>query len=102
MSLLKRIERAQPGQDSDLAPVPASTPSPTTTGGGPAAPGGEGPARPFAGGAPTRESFREAKYRVQNRLINELDPKMDLTNQVGSSARSRTCSAASPTRRAWP
>jgi pilus assembly protein CpaF len=61
--------------------VPASTPSPTTTG-GPAAPGGEGPARPFAGGAPTRESFREAKYRVQNRLINELDPKMDLTNQV--------------------
>jgi pilus assembly protein CpaF len=82
MSLLKRIERAQPGQDSDLAPVPASTPSPTTTGGGPAAPGGEGPARPFAGGAPTRESFREAKYRVQNRLINELDPKMDLTNQV--------------------
>jgi pilus assembly protein CpaF len=62
--------------------VPASTPSPTTTGGGPAAPGGEGPARPFAGGAPTRESFREAKYRVQNRLINELDPKMDLTNQV--------------------
>jgi pilus assembly protein CpaF len=82
MSLLKRIERAQPGQDSDLSPVPAGTPTPTTTGGGPAGPGGEGPVRPFAGGAPTRESFREAKYRVQNRLINELDPKMDLTNQV--------------------
>jgi len=31
---------------------------------------------------PTRESFREAKYRVQNRLVNELDPKLDLTNQV--------------------
>jgi pilus assembly protein CpaF len=31
---------------------------------------------------PARESFREAKYRVQNRLINELDPKLDLTNQV--------------------
>ncbi len=82
MSLLKRIERAQPGQDSDLAPVPASSPTTTPTAGGPAAPAGEGPARPFAGGAPTRESFREAKYRVQNRLINELDPKMDLTNQV--------------------
>jgi pilus assembly protein CpaF len=81
MSLLKRIERAQPGQDSDLSPVPAGTPTPTTTG-GPAGPAGEGPVRPFAGGAPTRESFREAKYRVQNRLINELDPKMDLTNQV--------------------
>jgi pilus assembly protein CpaF len=82
MSLLKRIERAQPGQESDLAPVPAGTPTPATTPGGPAAPTGEGPARPFAGGAPTRESFREAKYRVQNRLINELDPKMDLSNQV--------------------
>ena len=82
MSLLKRIERAQPGQEADLTPVPAGTPKPAPTGDGPAAPGGQGPARPFAGGAPTRESFREAKYRVQNRLINELDPKMDLSNQV--------------------
>jgi len=31
---------------------------------------------------PARESFREAKFRVQNRLINDLDPKLDLTNQV--------------------
>src|SRR5207244_4145906 len=38
--------------------------------------------RPFLGAMPTRESFREAKYRVQNRLVNELDPKLDLTNQV--------------------
>ncbi len=82
MSLLKRIERAQPGQDADLTPVPAGMPKPTPSGEGPAAPSGQGPARPFAGGAPTRESFREAKYRVQNRLINELDPKMDLSNQV--------------------
>jgi pilus assembly protein CpaF len=82
MSLLKRIERAQPGQDADLTPVPAGMPKPTPSGEGPAAPSGQGPARPFGGGAPTRESFREAKYRVQNRLINELDPKMDLSNQV--------------------
>ncbi len=82
MSLLKRIERAQPGQEGDLTPVPAGTPKPAPTGEAPAAPGGQGPARPFAGGGPTRESFREAKYRVQNRLINELDPKMDLSNQV--------------------
>jgi pilus assembly protein CpaF len=82
MSLLKRIERAQPVQDADLTPVPAGMPKPTPSGEGPAAPSGQGPARPFAGGAPTRESFREAKYRVQNRLINELDPKMDLSNQV--------------------
>jgi pilus assembly protein CpaF len=82
MSLLKRIERAQPGQETDLAAVPSGSPTAPPTPGGPAAPGGEGPIRPFAGGAPTRESFREAKYRVQSRLINELDPKMDLTNQV--------------------
>jgi pilus assembly protein CpaF len=31
---------------------------------------------------PARESFREAKFRVQTRLINELDPKLDLSNQV--------------------
>jgi len=31
---------------------------------------------------PARESFREAKYRVQNRLVNELDPKLDLSNQA--------------------
>ncbi|MEK6191310.1 MAG: CpaF family protein [Chloroflexota bacterium] len=80
MSLLKRIERAQPGQEADFTPVPAGMP-PAPSGEGPAAPSGQGPTRPFAGGA-TRESFREAKYRVQNRLINELDPKMDLSNQV--------------------
>jgi pilus assembly protein CpaF len=34
------------------------------------------------GALPARESFREAKFRVQNRLINELDPKLDLSNQV--------------------
>ncbi|HLA65662.1 MAG TPA: CpaF family protein [Candidatus Saccharimonadales bacterium] len=34
------------------------------------------------GAAPARESFREAKYRVQNRLVNELDPKLDLSNQA--------------------
>ncbi len=47
-------------------------------------PGGGAPAagRPFLGALPARESFREAKFRVQNRLINELDPKLDLTNQV--------------------
>ncbi len=82
MSLLKRIERAQPGQETDFKPVPAGMPKPAPSGEGPAAPSGQGPTRPFAGGAPTRESFREAKYRVQNRLINELDPKMDLSNQV--------------------
>src|SRR5690242_19572991 len=88
MSLLKRIERARPAADGEPQ-VPAVTPAPgqppTAPGPNkvsppPSAPGGT--PRPFLGALPTRESFREAKYRVQNRLINELDPKLDLTNQV--------------------
>ena len=91
MSLLKRIERARPAAEGEPQ-LPATTPQPTsqpptTSGPGqvtppPAATGGGAAPRPFLGALPTRESFREAKYRVQNRLINELDPKLDLSNQV--------------------
>jgi pilus assembly protein CpaF len=88
MSLLKRIERARPAAEGEPQ-VPATTTQPTqipaTSGPGqvtpPPSPRSTEP-RPFLGALPTRESFREAKYRVQNRLINELDPKLDLTNQV--------------------
>ena len=99
MSLLKRIERARPAAEGEgtaqpavPAPVPpqgegpqggAQTPAPTGT----STPTAPPPAAPsgtsrFSGALPARESFREAKFRVQNRLINELDPKLDLTNQV--------------------
>jgi pilus assembly protein CpaF len=93
MSLLKRIERARPAAEGESMPAVPAVPAapqdtepqtPATTGGGtPVAP----PPAPsatsrFAGAMPARESFREAKFRVQNRLINELDPKLDLTNQV--------------------
>jgi pilus assembly protein CpaF len=88
MSLLKRIERARPAAEGE-SQLPATTdqPSQTPTPSGPGQvtppPGTPGTApRPFLGALPTRESFREAKYRVQNRLINDLDPKLDLTNQV--------------------
>ncbi len=88
MSLLKRIERARPGGEGEpqVPAAPQTTPVPTGSGQPtppPAGPGGGGAtARPFLGAMPARESFREAKYRVQNRLINELDPKLDLSNQV--------------------
>src|SRR6187397_2422590 len=89
MSLLKRIERARPAADGEGTNVPAvpeprapapqpGAPTPPTPAGGPPPAAG----RPFLGALPARESFREAKFRVQNRLINELDPKLDLTNQV--------------------
>ena len=82
MSLLKRIESARPGQEPGGAgmPVPASPP-----GGGAPPPAGV-PAAPAAprlmSQAPTRESFRDVKFRIQNRVIQDLDPKLDLSNQV--------------------
>ncbi len=92
MSLLKRIERARPAAEGEATPAVPAVPAPVSPEGGsqpPAPSGGGSPAAPptaspsrFSGAMPTRESFREAKFRVQNRLINELDPKLDLTNQV--------------------
>src|SRR5688500_20133309 len=86
MSLLKRIERARPAAEGEATNLPAVPPTqpPAQRPGAPAAPPGAGApaARPFLGAMPARESFREAKFRVQNRLVNELDPKLDLTNQV--------------------
>src|SRR5262245_63945757 len=75
MSLLKRIESARPGTEGQ----PAATPPPA--GGG----GSQAPAAPSARlmtQAPVRESFRDVKFRIQNRVIQDLDPKLDLSNQV--------------------
>ena len=92
MSLLKRIERARPageGEARTFRAVPADGSrrlrAPRRRAAGAAASAAAARPRrvaPFLGALPARESFREAKYRVQNRLINELDPKLDLTNQV--------------------
>jgi pilus assembly protein CpaF len=87
MSLLKRIERSQPPREGEPA-LPSAPQAPAPVSGGtpgkpPLSPGQTTPAgRPFLGAVPARESFREAKYRVQNRLVNELDPKLDLSNQA--------------------
>src|SRR5215218_4024313 len=81
MSLLKRIESARPGASG----APVATPG---------APGGNLPSAPAGGPPPTatsgrltsqtpvRESFRDVKFRIQNRVIQDLDPKLDLSNQV--------------------
>src|SRR5450756_2269521 len=76
MSLLKRIESARPGV------------APGAPGGVPSAPGGQqGPPTSQTGQrmlsqAPVRESLREVKFRIQSRVIQDLDPKLDLANQV--------------------
>src|SRR5436309_1161726 len=80
MSLLKRIESARPG----AGPAPASPGLPVAPG-GPAGPGGPTAAAPpqrLMTQLPARESFRDVKFRIQSRVIQDLDPKLDLTNQV--------------------
>jgi pilus assembly protein CpaF len=73
MSLLKRIESARPG----VAPgAPGGPPS-----GPPGAPAGPTGQR-LLSQAPVRESLREVKFRIQSRVIQDLDPKLDLANQV--------------------
>ena len=76
MSLLKRIESARPGV------------TPGAPGGPPSAPPGppgvtQGPTgQRLMNQAPVRESLREVKFRIQSRVIQDLDPKLDLANQV--------------------
>jgi pilus assembly protein CpaF len=83
MSLLKRIESARPGGPGENLPVPSGP-----AGGRDVQPeGGSGgtgaPAQPrLVTQMPARESFRDVKFRIQNRVIQDLDPKLDLTNQV--------------------
>src|SRR6478736_190378 len=80
MSLLKRIESARPGASG--APSAPSAPGSNL----PSPPAGGPPSAPTPGRltsqAPVRESFRDVKFRIQNRVIQDLDPKLDLSNQV--------------------
>src|SRR6187399_86846 len=77
MSLLKRIESARPGAAPEGSNLPAPTPG--GTGGQPPAPT---TGQRLGASAPVRESFRDVKFRIQTRVIQDLDPKLDLTNQV--------------------
>ncbi len=76
MSLLKRIESARPG----MAPgAPSGSPTaPSGSAGTPPSPTGQR----LLSQAPVRESLREVKFRIQSRVIQDLDPKLDLANQV--------------------
>jgi pilus assembly protein CpaF len=78
MSLLKRIESARPG----VAPG-APGGSPSAPPGPPGSPGSPAPTgQRLLSQAPVRESLREVKFRIQSRVIQDLDPKLDLANQV--------------------
>ncbi len=81
MSLLKRIESARPGS----SPGTPSENLPAPTGGAPGAPASTPPpvqSTRLMSQGPVRESFRDVKFRIQSRVIQDLDPKLDLSNQV--------------------
>ena len=83
MSLLRRIESARPGAEGAL-PVPPGQPGGSQT---PPPGGPQGPMLPAAPSrmlsqVPVRESFRDTKFRIQQRVIQDLDPKLDLANQI--------------------
>ena len=85
MSLLKRIEQGQ-SQDGTAAPSREASAAPSST----AAPGGGGTTRmtglnrqrvsPPGGGQ--RDTYYDLKTRVQNKLLAELDPSMDVSQTV--------------------
>src|SRR5512142_1558261 len=84
MSLLKRIESARPGAGPGVPAAPGGAPLPAGPAGpsGPAAPSAVAPSPRLMTAAPVRESFRDVKFRIQSRVIQDLDPKFDLSNQV--------------------
>jgi pilus assembly protein CpaF len=74
MSLLRRIEGQRPAQPA--APQAPGTPPPP--GGGPPKPPAEGPLTQSA--APARDANRDVRIKLQTRIINNLDPRLDLAD----------------------
>src|SRR3972149_6127772 len=67
MSLLRRIEGARPSTEAPEADPTASFSA-------------VAPSR--IPQVPGREPLRDAKMRIQNRVVSDLDPRLALTNQV--------------------
>jgi len=87
MSLLKRIETIRAGStvaEQPHADVPATADDieQFSSRNGPVSQVLTPQAQRLINQVPVRESFREAKFRVQNRVISELDPRLDLSNMA--------------------
>src|SRR5213594_3893936 len=74
MSLLRRIEGQRPAGQQPAAPAPGTPPPP----GGPPKPPSEGPLTQSA--SPTRDANRDVRIKLQTRIINNLDPRLDLAD----------------------
>jgi pilus assembly protein CpaF len=75
MSLLRRIEGQRPTGQQPAAPAPGTPPPP---GGGPPKPPSEGPLTQSA--SPARDANRDVRIKLQTRIINNLDPRLDLAD----------------------
>ncbi|HUG05769.1 MAG TPA: CpaF family protein [Candidatus Limnocylindria bacterium] len=74
MSLLRRIEGQRPAGQQPAAPAPGAPPPP----GGPPKPPSEGPLTQSS--APARDANRDVRIKLQTRIINNLDPRLDLAD----------------------
>ena len=83
MSLLKRIEKSQ--QQTTQANTPANAPAATGSTARPPAGGEQSKLtemrlkRAPASTSPTRDAYLDLKTRVQNKLLAEMDPSMDVS-----------------------
>jgi len=77
MSLLRRIEGQRPAGQQPAAHAPGAPTPPPGTPTPPRAPV-EGPLSQTA--APARDLNRDIRLRLQNRIINNLDPRLDLSD----------------------
>ncbi|HEU5288094.1 MAG TPA: ATPase, T2SS/T4P/T4SS family, partial [Candidatus Limnocylindria bacterium] len=75
MSLLRRIEGQRPTQQPA---APAAPGAPTPPPGAPPKAPAEGPLSQTV--APARDSNRDLRFRLQTRIINNLDPRLDLSD----------------------
>src|SRR5487761_2787029 len=83
MSLLKRIESARPAGTGSATPTaPVGPPAGGQGAGQPTPQPTVAPSQRLMSSAPVRESFRDVKFRIQSRVISDMDPKLDLANQV--------------------
>src|SRR4026208_588087 len=66
MSLLRRIDTRPPGTD-EAQPAPVmETPAPI----------------PLMTQLPVRDPYKDEKFKLLQRVMNELDPNLDLTNEA--------------------
>jgi pilus assembly protein CpaF len=77
MSLLRRIEGQRPGQQP-AAPAAPGAPTPPPTGQQPPKAPESGPLTQSV--APARDANRDVRLRLQTKIINNLDPRLDLSD----------------------